>query len=311
MMAWFSVLIATLMILSLSAKHTFSISIRFPNRNFPTDAGDLLLGDAHFTSDGDAVQLSRPTPSSYGIILPTTPLNFSSSTSLFSHFTFEIGNGVALVIIPDDFPSKLARNMSLGLMNTNRFISIEFYANVCKISSSRVSNITKIDNVLKDGVKLSSWIDYRAISKSLDVRLSILGDPKPVEPLISYRVDLGEILKGEEVLLGLASCNGKNEQITYVYSWSFEIKDAPKWHSIPVNPQEHSAVKISKERGSVVLGFIFATGCGALAALVMFFVWSYVVDRQKVQGEGCVRPVDFKYEKIDVLEVKNSEAAMK
>ncbi|KAI3705083.1 hypothetical protein L1987_75315 [Smallanthus sonchifolius] len=312
MMAWFSFLVATLIIISLSAKLTFSSSLRFSNHNFPTEAGDLLLGDAHLVGDGDSVHLSRPNLSSSGIILRSTPFEFTSSVSLSSNFTFEIGNGVALVIIPANFPSKFAKNTSFAFLDENRFLSIEFDANVCQISSSRVSNVTKINHVLNDGVKLTSWIDYRASLKRLDVRLSKLGDPKPVEPLISYRIDLGEILKGKEVLLGLASCNGKHEQVTSVYSWSSEIKDVPKvMHSIPAIPFEHSTVHDSKNKGCFVSGFIFAAGCGALAALVLLFVLPYVVDRRKVQGEGSVCPVDFGYAKIGVVKVNDLETAMK
>ncbi|KAJ0465868.1 putative non-specific serine/threonine protein kinase [Helianthus annuus] len=306
-MSRFSVLIITLLtLLSLSPNPTFSISLHFPNPNSPSKT--LVAADAHFTGGGDAdaaVQLNYPTPSSYGVILPNTaPFIFNSSTSLSSHFTFQIGNNLALVIIP----SKFATNMSFKVLDANRLLGIEFYANVCTILSSRVSNVSKISNVLEGGVKLSSWIDYRAILKRLDVRVSRLGDPKPVEPLISYRVDLGEILKGEEVLLGLVSFNEKyaEEEVTFVYSWSLEVKDFPKWvHSIPVNPEGFSSVRDSKKEGGLVSGFVLATGCGALAALVMLFVWSYVVDRRKVEGDDCAHAGEFKYEKIDVLEGKN------
>ncbi|KAI3809100.1 hypothetical protein L1987_25068 [Smallanthus sonchifolius] len=283
------------MIISLSAKLTFSISLRFSNHNFPSEAGDLLLGDAHLVGDGDSVQLSRSNPSSSGVILHSTPFKFTSSVSLSSNFTFEIGNGVALVIIPANFPSKFAKNTSFAFLDEIRLLGIEFDANGCQISSSRVSNVTKISHVFNDGVKLTSWIDYRASLKRIDVRLSKFGDPKPVELLISYRIDLGEILK-----------------VTSVYSWSSEIKDVPKLiHSIPATPFEHSTVQAYKNKGCFVSGFIFATGCGALAALILLFVWSYVGDRRKVQGEGSVCPVDFEYEKIGVVKVNDLETAMK
>nr|KAJ0222449.1 hypothetical protein LSAT_V11C200094600 [Lactuca sativa] len=125
------------------------------------------------------------------------------------------------------------------------------------------------------------------------------------------------MLNGKEVLLGLASINEKPEQITTVYSWTSDIKDIPKWmHSIPVFPldssTQHHDVKTYKKKVSFLSGFIVATGCGALAALALFFVWAFVADKQKAQGEPSVHPVDFKYEKIGVLEANNtSESAMK
>ncbi|XP_024987729.1 L-type lectin-domain containing receptor kinase S.4-like [Cynara cardunculus var. scolymus] len=310
-MTGFSVVIVTLVILS--AQPTFSISLRFPNRNFPSEATHSLLGDAHFVDGGYSVQLSGPTPSSFGIILRTTPFKFTSSTSFSSNFTFQIGNGVALVIIPADFPSKFAQNTSFGLLDVDRFLDIEFDVDLCKISSSRVSNVSKINHILKGGVKLSSWIDYHAILKQVDVRLSKLGDPRPVESLISYRIDLGEMWKGEEALLGLASPNGNHGQTTNVYSWRSKIKNVPKWlHSNPANPQDHSSVpedvETSKKRDCFLSGFIFVMSCGALAALVLFFVWSYVAAMPKVPS---VSPVDFKYEKIGVVEMKDSETIKK
>ncbi|XP_076954679.1 uncharacterized protein LOC143629241 [Bidens hawaiensis] len=148
----------------------------------------------------------------------------------------------------------------------------------------------------------------------LEVRVAKVGDRKPVEPMVSVRVDFRDVLKGEEVMLGMAGFNEKDERVTFVYSWSLETKDAPKWvHSIPVNPEENSSMERVKERSGFGSGFMFAIGCGVLAALVMFFVWSYVVDRRMVrgEGEGSGSAVDFKYEKIDVVEVKVSESAMK
>lgn len=306
MMTSFSILIIVLIALSQSITHTSSISISIPNHTFQI-TGDSLFGDAHFSGDKNSVQLNRAEPSSFGIVLTTTPFSFTYATSFYTNFTFDIGNGVSLVIIP----SKLAKTTSFELLEVNRLLDIEFDVNLCRISSSRVSNVTKISNVVKDGMKLTVWIDYRAVLKRLDVRLSKLGDSKkPVEPLISYRIDLGEVMKGEEVLFGLASVNGNHDKVTSVYSWSVEMNEVPKWmHSMPVIPLDY--VKTSKKKGCFISGFVYATGCGALAALVLFFAWLYVADRKKVQTETSVLPVDFKYEKIGVVDVKNSETAMK
>ncbi|XP_076883000.1 uncharacterized protein LOC143531628 [Bidens hawaiensis] len=197
-MAWFSVLIVTLTILSLSANPTFAQAL---DRNFPPKA-----------NESDSIQL----------ISLTNPFNFSSLTSFTSQFNFTIGNGVALVIIPADFPSKFARNMSFEVLDAHQFLGVNFNANVCEISYFGVTNVSKSSDVLKDGVNLSSWIEYQPISKRLEARLSKLGDHKPVEPLISALVDLEASLKGEEVMLVLACSNDKHKQIT---SWGFQIKE--------------------------------------------------------------------------------------
>ncbi|XP_071708002.1 probable L-type lectin-domain containing receptor kinase S.7 [Rutidosis leptorrhynchoides] len=308
----FSASIVTLVILSLSTKLTSSISIQFPDHNF---AGTSLLADAHLAGGGHSVLLRRDTPSSFGIILRNTPVNFTSATSFSSNFTFEIGNGVALVIVASDFPSNFVRNTSFEILDKNRLLSVEFDANVYKNSFSRVrvSNVSKISNVISEGVKLTSWIDYRASSQRLEVRLSKLGDPKRAKPLISYQINLGKMLKSEEVLFGLLSSNDDKNQrgkITTVYSWNTEIKGVPKWlHSIPIIPEDY--VKSNKKESCFLSWFVIVMCCGALAGLVVLFVSFYVADRMKVQGKNYVSPVDFQYEKIGVPYVKNSKTGMK
>ncbi|XP_071738693.1 uncharacterized protein [Rutidosis leptorrhynchoides] len=305
--------IISLLILSVSTKHAFSISIQFRNHNF---AGTSLLADAHLTGGGNSVQLSRNTPSSFGILLRRTSVNFTSATSFSSNFTFEIGNGIALVILASDFPSKLSKLTSFEIIDSNRLVSVDFDVNVCKISFSRVrvSNVSKISNVISSGVKLTSWIVYRAILQRLDVRVSKLGDPKPFEPLISYRINLGKMLKSEEVLFGLLSSkdNNNNElsDTTTVYSWSTEIKGVSKWlHSIPIILEDY--VNSDKKEGCFLSGFTVAMCIGALAALFVYFVSLYIADRKKVQGGNSMSQVDFKYEKIGVPDVKKSETGMK
>ncbi|XP_076882409.1 uncharacterized protein LOC143530872 [Bidens hawaiensis] len=312
----FPLSLLTLLILSLSTTSTSSTSLQFP-------AGYSLSGDAHFTGDkdSDSVQLTRPNPSSSGIIFHTTPFKLTPTTSFSSNFTFKIGNRFALVIIPSGFASKLAKNTSFGKLDETQLVNIEFDANLCTISSSRVSNVSIMTHDLKTGVKLTSWVDYIAILKRVHVRVTEFGHPKPVEPLISYRVDLGEMLKGEEVLFGLVSDNEEHEEIASVCSWSFGIKEVPKWmHSMPaVIPKEHSKGeglnKDSESEGCVDLGFILAIGCGALAGWIVSHVWSYFVDRQKVQAEGEVEgyvcPFGFRYEKIGVVKVNDLETGMK
>ncbi|KAK1409399.1 hypothetical protein QVD17_35925 [Tagetes erecta] len=332
MMASFSVLIPSLLLLSLSA---IAITITIPPPD--TDAGNSLSGDAHFISDETALQHIQPTPSNFNLITQTTSFNSSSITSLSTNFTFQIRNGVALVIIP-------ARFTSNSTTNVTRFIRVEFHPKLCSVSCPRVrNNVSKNSNVLKHGVKLSAWVDYSAISKRLDVKLSKLGDPKPVKSLISYRIDLGDVFKGEKVFAGLAlstakdheqimpasstrfwfdfvgdsektirgeetlfkeSVNEKREPIS-VYSWSYEIEDdGPKLQLI-------LSVSVSLESSVASEFVVLATG-SALAALVMYLVWSCVVDWSKALRKTSVqRSVDFKFEKVDDVEVKGLGTGMK
>ncbi|XP_076911402.1 uncharacterized protein LOC143569343 [Bidens hawaiensis] len=245
--------------ISLSINPTFA---RVVNRNFTPE------GDEH------SIQL----------ISLTHPFNFSSSMSISLKTNFRIGNGIALVIIPADFGSKFATNMSFEALDAYQFLDIKFYANVCTISSSNVTNVSKISNVMnvmKNEANLSSLIEYEPVSKRIEIRLTKLGDPNPVEPLISVLVDLGEILKGKEVMLGLASSNEKHK---HIISWGMKIKDVQgmltssfgdlQEHVLPVIRLEHSTSTIepNKEKSENVSSFMIGViGSGVLlAALVTY-----------------------------------------
>lgn len=67
---------------------------------------------------------------------------------------------------------------------------------------------------------------------------------RPYNPLLAYQIDLGEMWKEEEVLVGLSSSSGNPMQETIVYSWNFSWRIVPEWlHSKPVNPKEFSSGK--------------------------------------------------------------------
>ncbi|XP_076883001.1 uncharacterized protein LOC143531629 [Bidens hawaiensis] len=231
--------------------------------------------------------------------------------SISLQFNFTIGNGIALAIISSDFPSKFGTNMSFHALDAHQFLGIKFFANVFKISYFGETKISKSSNVLKDGVNLTSWIEYEPSSKRLEVRLSKLDDPKPVEPLILVSVDLEEMLKGEEVGFGLACSSERHENST---SWVLYIKELRQWETyfgdlqdhvvVPFPPMEveHPSVESYKED----LWFTSAIVCGVifLAALIMIFVLLYAVDEKKVQAVG------YKHGTTDQVK-KNSEIGMK
>lgn len=187
---------------------------------------------------------------------------------------------------------------------------------VSSLVSVRVSNVSKINIVLNSGVKLLSWVDYHASMKRLDVRLGKLGEPRPDEPLLSYAIDLGEMWKEKEVVLGLLSSSGDSLQTTSLYSWRSKVESIPKWmHSQPVNPQDFTrgGKKTKYSKGVCYLsGFIYAITCGALAALVLLFLYTVFVDRDSTaQAVHFPCPVDFRYEKIDVAVKDSSEDVTK
>ncbi|GJV03307.1 L-type lectin-domain containing receptor kinase S.4-like protein [Tanacetum coccineum] len=210
----------------------------------------------------------------------------------------------------------MTKTTSFNGLNGEKFLSVEFDVT----SRVRVCNVTKISSEVKEGVKLATWIDYHAILRRLDVRVSKFGKSKPDKVLVSYRVNLGEMVEGEEeVLFGLVSSGGRNgENVTSVYSWWLEVKDVPKWmHSVAADPRDYVNVgrdgKEEKEKKRCFFsGFVFHVVCGVLVVLVLHAVWRmFVGDREKGKGEGSVRAGDFVYEKIGVVKAKDLESGVK
>ncbi|KAF8395602.1 hypothetical protein HHK36_019552 [Tetracentron sinense] len=129
---------------------------------------------------------------------------------------------------------------------------------------------TFMDSILGDLNGNHVRIDVDSlVSKRIEVRLSKLGTVRPFDPLLSYLIDLSEMWKEEEVLVGLSSSSGNSSQTSVVYSWSFRILN----------------------------GLLFGIGCGALAASIVYVLWSIFVSRRLlVPAEYPVHPVEFAYE---------------
>ncbi|KAF8022001.1 hypothetical protein BT93_G2206 [Corymbia citriodora subsp. variegata] len=180
--------------------------------------------------------------------------------------------------------------------------------------SVSVWNASSVGLVLSSGEKLKSWVDYDGSSKRLEVRLSKFRDPRPYDPIIAYSIDLLRIWRDEDVYVCISSSNGNSSQTIRVYSWRFKPRKVPMlMHSLPADPHGYSSKHgKSRKRGKCTLailgGVIFATGCGALLAFLGLFVWAFVANRHSVfPVERSVRPVDFKYEKINVVKGKDVE----
>ncbi|KAL3523931.1 hypothetical protein ACH5RR_016765 [Cinchona calisaya] len=297
----------------------------------------LLIGDAHAINSPSSVQLTDPKSSpSSGLLIRSKPIKFRTSTkplSFSTDFTFSIspqnGDGLAFIIVPADFSPKFSRER-FGLSRENRFFAVKFDTSVNgnvgdrngnhvgvdvgSLHSVKVSNVSAINLVLNSGIKLHSWVDYDSSSKRLEVRLCEFGNPRPYDPLLAHGIDLGEMWRGEKVLVGLSSSSGNSMQRTNVYSWKFKLRSIPNWlHSQPVNPQafssEHDQEKMVDQKKLCALRLfsrlIFATGCGLLAAFAVLFLWTLFANGS---SQVAVIPVkcstnsgDFRYEKIKLV----------
>ncbi|GFP87641.1 putative L-type lectin-domain containing receptor kinase v.1 [Phtheirospermum japonicum] len=302
----------------------------------------VLIGDAKFANT-TCIRLTNPTPSSpsSGFLIQKNPIKLLSSSSksrkplsFSTDFTFSIsphnGDGLAFLIVPRSFLSRFSTH-SFGVAKETRFLGVEFDTSVDEnvrdpnanhvgvdvgsLVSVRTSNVSSVNLVLNSGMKMRSWVDYDSSSKRIEVRLGRFGSARPYEPLLVYQVDLGDMWRNEEVIVGLSSSSGKSMQVSSVYSWSFRMRSVPKGlHSQPFDPRafssKHGLEKLAQKKKICALGFIsglvFMIGCGALLALVVLFLWALFENSSEtvltmIPGKCNVDSGDFRYEKISVV----------
>eukprot|EP01018_Ginkgo_biloba_P038866 Gb_17538 [translate_table: standard] len=311
-------------------------SFSFPTFNQKSSAISLL-GDAEIAHGESAVRISGSSPRSAGRLMygkpirMLEPLGRRSSVSFSSYISFSMssgkGDGLAFVILPREYPSEGLDGQWFGLSPAMGSVShmpnlfaVEFDSamneevkdlngnhvgiDIESLISTKSADVSEIDLILNDGTQLHAWIDYDAKSKSLEVRLSKTSLSRPSAPLISHSVDLSGLWK-EDMYVGLSSSTGDSSQTNIIYSWSFTSSPF-HWpgHSQPANPHAFSHNgRISFEKSHDLLGFLiallFGAGCGAMAALSMFLLWSLFTNRDAFAStEFAVHPVDFGYEKI-------------
>lgn len=285
------------------------------------------------------MQLTRNHAPSSGLLLLDKPFKFVEERnvgrpmSFSTEFSFSMspgkGDGLAFVLIPNGFQTRFEGQGSFGLSGENMFLGIEFDTkrdhkvgdlnanhvgiDVGSLESVKVSNLSSKKLVLNNGEVLKSWIDYDSSSKLLQVRLSKLDNKRPFKPILAYHVDLKEMWNNQDVFVGIVSTTTNkesSESSSKVYSWRFRVADVSSWmHSLPADPRGHADKdnqEFRAERGkffalTLLAGVIFATGCGALFAFVMLFVWAILISRHTVFPVQCqAGPEDFRYEKINV-----------
>ncbi|KAM1470941.1 hypothetical protein COP2_042663 [Malus domestica] len=317
-----------------------------PNPNF--DSEIFLLGDAALAGGGSYVNITRPSVSSSGLLLRRKPFKFiygnlSSPASFSTEFAFSMtpggGDGLLLVFAPGDLGSRLSGKGPFGINGEDRFLGIEFDTemngdmndlnanhigvDVGSFVSLAVGNVSELNLVLNSGEKLKCWIDYDASSKRLEIRLGKVDESRPYNPITAYGIDLSGMWRDEDVYVGISSSNsnGNSSQISSVYSWNFRLRNVPKsMHSLPVNPRVyldgHGKSLSMDRRGvcplTVLAGMIFVTGCGALVAFVVLFLSAIIISRHtEFPAELPAKPVDFRYEKIDVVVEKDANGVKK
>ncbi|KAJ7961317.1 L-type lectin-domain containing receptor kinase VIII.2 [Quillaja saponaria] len=314
---------------------TFSFSEFEKDPKFKSNV--TLYGDAEVVNGGYAVQLSGSLSSTAGRIMykkaiklvegkPTKLVSFSTYFS-FS-ISLENADGLVFVMVPSDFNTSVFDNSLSGIpfgLGKRKYVSVEFSTlrnakkgdfvknnvaiNVGN-SLAKERNTSSVNLAESSGGKLHSWIDYEAGSKRLEVRLSEYGDLRPSEPLLWHSIDFSKLWGKEEMFVGLSPLKANASQKCYVYSWSFMVRHVPQWmHSEPLDPKafsKNTEPLAAKPRSDCLLrvlaAMIFGTGCGALTAFVVLYLWTIFGNRRPIVPEEYVmQPIDFEYKKVNVV----------
>lgn len=290
-----------------------------------------LNGDSKVADNGLSLEITGSSVSGAGKIIFKTPIRLlevktKSLVSFSTNFSFSLsqvyGNGLTLFMVPVSSVGLLAET-KVRLFSVEFDLSIDAKygdANGSDIGgfvSVKVSNVSSVKLVLDRGEKLQAWIDYEASSKRLEVRLSKLGHIKPVDPVLSYSIDMALMWKEDEVLMGLGSSNGNSSQLCNVYSLGFSSRQVPHlMHSQPLDPEVHveeKKVPIVRKRSDcltkILAALIFGTACGALGAIFALFAWTIFGENGGaiLPEDYAVQPVKIEYKKFEVVVDKQME----
>lgn len=348
---------------TLAADPNSSFSFTRFEKDLKFEPNIALYGDAKVVNGGYAVQLTGSVSSSAGRVMYKKPIKlvqgiYRNLISFSTYFSFSLspdnGDGLAFVMVPSGFNGSEFGNSSYGLslglgksklkvvavkFNTLRDVNDGLVKNhvgigVGSVVSAELSNASAI-NLSRNSEKTHAWIDYEAVSKRLEVRLSHDGNLRPSSPLISYLIDLSEVWedeevslskkKDEEVFVGFSSSTGNSSQTCFIYSWSFKLRRVPnRMHSEPVDPKAFAknTKGLTVEKRSdcflrVLAAMIFGAGFGALGACTVLYLWTVfgnrrpIVPEELAMDELAMKPVDFEYKKVKVVVDKAIEDGKK
>ncbi|KAL0728751.1 hypothetical protein Bca4012_024844 [Brassica carinata] len=252
--------------------------------------------------------------------------SFSTSFSFSMSSSKEIGSVLAFVMFPTGldlrlFARKDNTSSGLGFLSANEIVAVEFGISrrgnrvgvlVGRPQSARIRNLSSFGGRFDE---LSCWIDYEASSKRIEVRLSLSNALKPVDPFISYSVDLAKIWKEKKFMVGLTSANGNSSKPHYLHSWSFTVRHpSMRIHSQPLDPDAvvSKTVKEEGERNTVEVkgkskcvwrmlsALVLGAVCGTLGAMLALYLWTICGNRRSM----AVVPEECANGKSDIVVMK-------
>ena len=288
-----------------------------------------LFGNAKVLNEGSGIHFSGFGSSrGTGRIMYKKPIKLSQGkprqlVSFSTYFAFSVsledGGGLAFVMAPKGSQGNVFYQSSSSGLNDGKFevVGVEFSASKsgrkgvsssCDVNMNIGGSVVAKKSNTSIGEKLHVWIDYEASSRRLEVRLSQHGKARPSYPLMWHSIDLSNVLKENEMFVGFSSVKGNNDsQACDLYSWSFVLRNFPhSMHSEPLDPKvfvKNTESPVAKQRSDcflrVLAAMIFGTGCGALTAFIVLYLWTIFGNNKRavVPEESVVQPVDVEYRK--------------
>ncbi|KAM6600414.1 hypothetical protein CsatA_020023 [Cannabis sativa] len=276
-----------------------------------TNDTSKLLGHAFYPTP---LQFTKFTPGSSN---KSVALSFSTNFvfSIVPKYPGFGGHGLTFVL-SSKYPMKgCLANQYLGLPNvtsnsqsSTRMIAIEFDAiqnqdlqdindnHVGIDISSLVSNIsvpaayynTNDGNdskyttiILKSGDSLQAWIDYDSLHELLNVSISPLGMVRPPRPLISFPIDLSQVLE-EYMYIGFSASTGLLSAAHNVHGWSFKIGERAQDLDPTELPSLSSSSNEVVQQKGIKAGITFAS---ITIFILVIFAGAYIIRRIKSKDE--------------------------
>ncbi|XP_010262573.1 PREDICTED: L-type lectin-domain containing receptor kinase IV.2-like [Nelumbo nucifera] len=133
--------------------------------------------------------------------------------------------------------------------------------------SGGVNNLT-----LMSGKPIQVWVEYSGLNKQLNVTLAPIDVTKPDIPLLSYYLNLSQVVE-DLMYIGFSSSTGAFSASHYVLGWSFKMNGPAKELSISqlpklprIGPKEHSKFLTV---GLPIIGLVLAF---IVISIVLFIV---------------------------------------
>ncbi|PRQ17876.1 putative protein kinase RLK-Pelle-LRR-III family [Rosa chinensis] len=263
--------------------------IQIPHASLKVQPQTYQVGRALYSSHIRLFDPMTLTPASFQT---TFSFQFTNST------TNRSGNGLAFVIVPDEFTTGKPGPW-LGIVNDAcnhyKVFAVEFDTshdlqfgdpnddhvgiNLGTIVSFKTANSSEASVSLHNHTVVHRvWITYDGYLRWITLHLGIDGDPKPSQPLLSSSLNLSPFLE-EYMFVGFSASTGDSSQIHNIFSWNFS-STVPASLPIP-SPKichrnvKHQVSKYSKtgQRAppSGFLIFVTLLGLCSLAFLGFYF----------------------------------------